>query len=313
MKARSFLQASIVGAGALIVTGCSGRGGHDAGPGDDVAAAGPSSGVQLRPNPAYASAAIVAVFDDPLLNAAPCTFEWRRNGDVIPGAESDGLDPSQFSRGDEIEVAVRAQDPGGATRRLAAKVRVQNTPPAVTNVYLDLSNDSGEPLLAAVVESADPDHDATENQYRWFRNGSPIVGESGATLALSRVQPGDRVEVEVVARDESSASLPMRSNEFSLANRPPGFSSQPNAPRAADTVFRYQAAAMDPDGDPLRFELVRGPEGMTVDTVGLVEWALPDGPTRQGDFPVQLRATDSRGGEATQDFTIHLGPAPGQG
>ena len=294
-------------AAAVWVCGCSGGGG---GSGERAGAAGgPASGVRLLPDPAYASARIEAVLDDPRLDADDCRFEWRRNGDVIAGAESEALDPSEFARGDEIEVAVLAPDgPGGATRRLGATVRVRNTPPTLTRIFLGITNDSGGPAVASTVESVDPDGDAPGYEYRWFANGVPIVGEGAAALPVARVARGDQVVVEVVARDGEDESLPMRSEPFAFTNRPPEISSQPNAPRAADDRFQYQAEGSDPDGDALRFELVAGPDGMTVDAAGSVSWPLPTGSLRDGDFPVRIRATDSRGGEATQDFTIHLDP-----
>lgn len=267
------------------------------------------AGVRLAPDPAYATARIAVIFDDPQFKEADCTFLWRRNGILIVGAETNGLDPSHISRGDEIAVAVTTRDPAsGESRTLNARVRVENTPPKLTRVSLLPDTSADASALRAIVECADQDGDVPTFDYRWFRDGEPVAGASGATLPLAGLKRGDRVVVEVVARDETSASVPLRNDPYTFSNQPPRFTSQPAAPRASDKAFQYQAAATDLDGDPLRYELVSGPSGMTVEPAGSVYWQLPTGELRRGAFPVRLRATDARGGEATQDFTIALDP-----
>ncbi|MFI5372847.1 MAG: Ig-like domain-containing protein [Candidatus Eisenbacteria bacterium] len=289
-------------AGALAISGCSGHAGGRAGVTEQH-----SIGLRLTPDPANASARIAVVFDDPHLQPAQCRYEWRRNGSLIADASTDGLDPTHFSKNDQIAVAVSAPDPaGGAVRTLTASVLVVNTPPKVVRVTLAFSTPSGAPEIQANVESVDPDGDAPTYTYRWLKDGAPIADASGSSLPLTHLARGDRVTVEVVARDDVSSSLPVRSEPMALDNRPPVFSSQPYAPRPTDVDFRYQATATDPDGDPLHYDLVDGPPGMLVDSSGSVYWLLPTGSLRHGDYPVRIRATDSKGGEATQDFTVHL-------
>jgi hypothetical protein len=293
-------------AGVLAIGGCSARTGGGA-----ATAAHHDFGVRLTPEPANAMARIAVVFEDPRLEPAKCRFQWRRNGSLIADAQTDGLDPSHFSKNDQIAVAVSAPDPSsGAVRTLHAAVRVENTPPKLTRVTLAVSTASGTPELQANVECVDPDGDVPTYTYRWLRNDAAMDGAAGPSLPLSRIAPGDRVALEVVARDDASSSSPVRSDAFNIENRPPQFSSQPVAPRAADVSFRYHAVATDPDGDPLRYSLVSGPIGMTVDASGNIYWPLPLGDSHRGAFPVRIRAIDAKGGEATQDFTISLDPPP---
>jgi hypothetical protein len=294
---------------ALLACGLLAWGCTPAGGGGKLARSRHDAGVSLSPDPAYASAQIAVVLDDPQLQSAQCRYRWRRNGVQIVDAEGSALDPRHFSRGDEIAVTVNASNPAsGVVRTLKATVRVANTPPKVTRITLLPATDSGTPLLQASFESVDQDRDELSYACRWFKNDVLIDGASGPSLPLARIARGDRVTVEVVAHDAESASAPMRSDPFTLENQPPQFTSQPIAPKPADTEFHYQAVAADPDRDPLRYELVSGPDGMTVDPAGSTYWRLPTGPLRSGSFPVRLRAIDSLGGEATQDFTISLDP-----
>jgi hypothetical protein len=291
--------------GVLLIAGCSNRAGTHA------ALAQHDPGLSLAPDPANSSSRIAVVFADERIHADQCRFEWRRNGGVIYDAVSDGLDPTNFSKNDEITVAVTTTDPGsGATKTLRAKVVVENSPPKIVSATLSPVTESGTAEIRANVEAVDPDHDTPTYTYRWFKNDAVVDNATGATLPMSGVARGDRVTVEVVAHDDVSASAPVRTQPFSIDNRPPVFSSQPMAPSPRDVSFQYHATATDPDGDALRYSLASGPDDMRVDPDGTVSWTLPTGDQRKGDFPVRLRATDSKGGEATQDFTIHLEPAP---
>jgi hypothetical protein len=65
--------------------------------------------------------------------------------------------------------------------------------------------------------------------------------------------------------------------------------------------YSYNVIASDEDGDILTFSILKGPAGMTVNgTSGQISWI----PESAGIFNVQLKISDGRGGEATQEFTI---------
>lgn len=92
------------------------------------------------------------------------------------------------------------------------------------------------------------------------------------------------------------------------ANQPPAFTSSAPASAAVGQVYQYQAAASDPDGDPLTFDLVSGPAGLVVDpTSGLVLWT----PTvdQAGSQSAVLRARDGQGGEVLQTITVTVDSA----
>src|SRR5262249_3809625 len=65
----------------------------------------------------------------------------------------------------------------------------------------------------------------------------------------------------------------------------------------------YQATAADPDGDPLTFAIVAGPDGLKIDAqTGAMSWS----PTAQqvGPHDVSVTVDDGKGGKATQSYTI---------
>jgi hypothetical protein len=285
----------------MVVAACSGT--SDKQDGEQAA----SNGVRLSPNPAYAASRIDVTFDDRWIDPATCRFVWKRNGAVIEEARAKALDSSNFSKGDIIAVEVLVEDSTGATpRKLSATVEVVNTPPKISGVTVVMTTATGKPEVQAVVQCTDPDGDGVTYRYRWFKNDGPLIGEDGPSLRPAELSRSDRVTVEVVADDGDSESPPVRSDVLQIENHPPQFSSQPVAPQPSDTTFRYQVTVVDPDRDPLSLELVSAPAGMTMGADGAVVWRLPSQKERQGEHRVSIKATDSKGGEAVQDFSLRF-------
>ncbi len=267
--------------------------------------------VRLVPDPSFAGARITVVFADRSLRPEQCRFEWRRNGVPIPGSSGDALEPGSFARGDHIEVLVIVPGAEGAPgRRLQAGVDVVNSPPTVMQVEVRPVLTSGRAELTAVPEAVDADGDSLTFAYRWFRNGQPIAPDAGAILPMKGLAVSDQITVEVVASDGRSTSPPLRSEAASVDNQAPEFTSSPTTPAPTDSVFRYQAAASDPDGDALHYELVAGPPGMTMTPAGQVTWRLPTGTDRNGEYSISLRALDPKGAAATQRFSLRLTTSP---
>jgi hypothetical protein len=263
--------------------------------------------MRLAPDPAFAGAQIVVAFGDPSARLDRYRYEWRKNGAVIPETNAPTLEPAEFAKGDRIEVT--ALGPGaGEDRRMRADVRVINTPPTITRVTVMPPATSDRAELCAVPEAIDRDGDSLTYKYRWFRNGRVIEGETGPRIPMASLALGERVAVEVVANDGESDSPPVRGETAPLQNRPPHFTSQPVVPGPADSVYHYQAVAIDEDQDALRYELVGGPPGMVVEPNGEVSWNIPKGTARGGEYAITIRAVDSKGAAATQQFTFRLAP-----
>lgn len=288
----------------LALAGCSGHAARRSDGG------GPATALRLAPSPPTVTAQLAAVLDVPHVDPNQCRYAWRLNHQEIYGATTGRLDPHQFRKGDLIGVVVTIPGPDGEPSKiLRTEARVANTPPVVRSARVTADPSNGGADLEASTDCWDPDGDPITCSYRWFRNGQPIEGETGVRLPAMSFTRGDRIAVQVVARDGEAGSEPMRSDPFTLDNRAPLFTAQPEQLPSDPGAFRYQARATDPDGDALHFELVKAPTGMTITPGGAIEWALPAPDARQGEYAVTIRATDSKGGEATQDFTIRLSAA----
>lgn len=113
-------------------------------------------------------------------------------------------------------------------------------------------------------------------------------------------------EVELLAVDDNGTEARQRFDLSVLAalpNQPPYFTSVAPGGARVGSLYRYAAAAVDPEFTALSWSLDAAPAGMSVDPdTGLVEWtpaaALPS------TVSVALRAVDAGGATATQGFDI---------
>ncbi len=86
-------------------------------------------------------------------------------------------------------------------------------------------------------------------------------------------------------------------------NRAPTFRSNPKLQVAQGALYQYDAIAIDLDREPLSYQLIAGPSGMTIDALGRVRWQTSL-TTPLGGREVSLRVSDALGGEAIQTYTM---------
>ena len=84
-------------------------------------------------------------------------------------------------------------------------------------------------------------------------------------------------------------------------NRGPVLTSQPPDVVAGGAPFTYQIRAQDSDGGTIRYELLQGPAGMTVDAAGLVRWNASFLGGR-----AKVLITDGQGGRLIHGFQIEV-------
>lgn len=168
----------------------------------------------------------------------------------------------------------------------------------------------GQPY-AYLLRATDSDGDALAAQGLRLPAGATLVEgisvagslEAGVTWTPAAEQTGAQ-EFILAVRDTAGASVAQRFFVTVRANEPPTITSAPRTNATPEVTYRYAVVASDPNGDPLAYELVTGPAGMVVDGLGRVSW-LPLA-TQLGPQPVRLAVQDGFGGEAVQEFVVHV-------
>ncbi|WP_261858900.1 putative Ig domain-containing protein [Photobacterium sanguinicancri] len=129
------------------------------------------------------------------------------------------------------------------------------------------------------VKATDPDGDALTYTLTRYPEGM-TVSQSGLIewTVPENIQPST-YSVSIAVNDgfdsvEQSYTIKI---ETGSNNQPPVITSQPVTSVVAGTDYRYQVIANDPDKDSLAFRLISSPQGMTISSTGLVQWAVPAG------------------------------------
>jgi hypothetical protein len=215
---------------------------------------------------------------DPDGDAVRLTYHWFIDGRRYQSGENHALVLPERSKGALVELEVVPNDgrlDGAASH---ARVQVGNRSPAVLDLLLEPGLEitvEDEPAASARVE--DPDRDPVEVRYRWLVNGL-AVGATQSKLTRRHFRRGDIIQLEAVASDGDDESEPLRSPEIHVVNSPPSIVSAPEK-IDEDGTFRYAVAVEDADDDRrLRYRLLEGPTGMTLDWLsGELTWAPSNG------------------------------------
>jgi hypothetical protein len=231
-------------------------------------------------------------------------LEWRHGGRVIARGARTTVAPEGLAKGDEVVVFVTATDGRATSDPRRASVTVGNTAPLIRAFYLAPDGEiaPGQQVTAAP-QAADPDGDALEYEFAWLLNGQPVRGADGAVFDTSELKRGERLQAHVRVTDGEAWSPIAESMTLTLANRAPRFGALPPID-AANGAFGVELAAEDPDGDrSLRFRLLEGPQGMSVDPVsGRVSWR--PGSDTIGTHAVEVAVADAYGAESAMRFEL---------
>jgi hypothetical protein len=257
--------------------------------------AGPALSVTILPEAPTRSTDLKAVCSrtDGIL------YRWEQNGQVVPGEEGAILTAGKrFSKGDAITVTVRDQ---GMTA--SATITIGNSLPTVTSVTLRPEVISRGIDINATPEAHDADGDPVQFVYAWFVNGTELP-ETGAVLGGDRFKRGDTVSLSVTPSDGEGTGAPLMTKPLVIQNAPPRFISTPPSEFQSD-VYRYQAAAEDPDSDPLTYILLAAPPGMSVDVQSGVI-ALQIKKELAGTHQIEIAVQDAFGAKASQSYSLVL-------
>ncbi|TWT56318.1 tRNA nuclease WapA precursor [Allorhodopirellula solitaria] len=153
----------------------------------------------------------------------------------------------------------------------------------------DLNEDGNPDLIATIPDQGVVSVFYGRGQNQFAKVQNIRVGDRPGAIELADADEDGRVDLVVSNTGDDTVSV--------IYNR-----LDPNE------VYRYDSDAIDPDDDPLTYEIVDGPGGMFVNSqTGEVFWAAS--PDQVGQHDVTVSADDGRGGVATQSFKIDVQPA----
>ena len=134
--------------------------------------------------------------------------------------------------------------------------------------------------------------------------GLSVDADGLVTWTPAAGQIGQFVVTLIVTDANGTSAIESFELDVLAENNAPVINSFAPAEHFAGEEFQYDVLVNDADFDPLRFELVNGPAGATIDAFGRIRWATNNDLIGTHDF--EILVTDPRGGEATQSFTLNV-------
>lgn len=202
------------------------------------------------------------------------TYEWRRNGAVIPGETDFQLAASHTAKGDLIEVTARASS-GGIDVVLTAANRIINSPPEIENVFITPAVAYTTDVLHFDPSISDPDNEPFQVSFAWIKDGGAIPGATGSALPASQHRRDDIVTASVTV-DDGTDTVTAEAT-ITIQDSPPRVSAiSPPATASVGDTIGFGTQLYDPDGDPtddVTLKIAYGPGNMQIDQgTGTVTW-----------------------------------------
>ncbi|WP_189525243.1 putative Ig domain-containing protein [Nostoc sp. 'Peltigera membranacea cyanobiont' 232] len=235
---------------------------------------------------------------------------WSLVSDTVPPPQGMVIDeetgtivwqPTANQIGDTT-VRVQATDIYGAynVQEFTIHVNGINSPPKFVSTPITIAGVGQGYSYQAL--ATDPENDALIFTLGSKPSGMTITKDGLIQWTPTANQVG-KYDIQVIATDDQGAST---NQTYTLiagttpVNHPPVISSTPVFLAAVGHAYNYQVAATDADNNPITYQLLSAPDGMTIDAnTGLLTWANPVA----GSYQVVVGADDGKDG-AAQGFTL---------
>ncbi|GAB5558943.1 MAG: hypothetical protein SynsKO_05900 [Synoicihabitans sp.] len=149
------------------------------------------------------------------------TYQWRKNGEAIPGATGPELNLGSVDVSDEGNYDVEVRNIVGSIFSEEAFLTV-NVAPSITSQPQAQTVVSGTEVTFAVTATAKP-----EETYQWRKNGVAIPGATGPELNLGSVDVSDEGNYDVEVSNIVGSVF--SEGAFLTVNVAPSITSQPQA------------------------------------------------------------------------------------
>ena len=194
----------------------------------------------------------------------------------------------------------KAEEPASVDKP-AVPIAGEGFQAAVAKAKLQLASVDNKDTVKVIVEkTTGADNREITYMYEWSINGQPAGSGSDSVSGFKR---GDKIAVKITPFDGEKRGKP-RTLTLDVQNTTPKVS-ESKEPKYDGKIFTAQINASDPDGDELSYELLSGPQGMTIDNKrGTLNWPVKD--NNGGDYPINVKITDGHGGEVIYQLTATI-------
>lgn len=220
----------------------------------------PLATATLSPDPPTTDQTLVATWSASDRDGDPVTVDRWWTVDAVRVADDvDVLDGSAFSKGQAVAFHVLPNDGLVAGPETVATTIVADTAPVVDAAVVEPSDlDVTKVASCAPIGWTDADGDAPAFTVAWFVDG--VLESTALTLSAPDFERDDTVYC-VLTPDTGVAGVPVTSPAVVVANAPPTPSIAAIEPAAPiwgwdDLLCTLDAAATDPDGDPVTYSAV---------------------------------------------------------
>ncbi|MEA5446013.1 putative Ig domain-containing protein, partial [Gammaproteobacteria bacterium AB-CW1] len=248
---------------------------------------------------------------DPISLSATSLPAWLNFDDNGDGSGELWGTPSDADVGDH-GVQILAEDGVGGEAVQSFTVSVEaNLPPEITSHAVTEADESL--LYEYEVAATDPDGDPISLSAPVMPAWLSFSDNGDGTGLLYGTPGGAHVGVHDVQIEAADGRGGEDVQAFSVTvreNQSPEFTSMPVKEGDEQRIYNYTVSATDEDGDTVALSLEAGPAWMSfsqdVDEPGSAEGTLSGTPPEPGDWSVELRADDGRGGQDDQIFIVTI-------
>jgi|GEM_PF-1814952 len=198
--------------------------------------------ITTQPRDTTVNAGSAASFSVDVTGTAPMSYQWKRDGAVIPGATGASyLLPSVAALDSAARFTVVVSNQAGSVESRQARIQVR-VGPSITAQPQDQTVDEGGAVTFSVSATG-----TGPLSYQWERDGTPIAGATAAAYVLSPVAATDSTALFTVAVSNQVGTVVSRQARIAVRTAP-AIVAQPTAQSVLSGVpARFVVEAAGPD------------------------------------------------------------------
>ncbi len=233
----------------------------------------------------------------------PITYAVKWFVNNINIGEGMSLHSDDIRKGDRVHAVITPHDGKESGEPFTtSELIIANTPPRIISVQYAPESvfvTTPQVVLSATVD--DPDRDSMRVIVHWVVGDDVINDTSNVFKVQKHGLKKHDVVIGVAFVDDGEARSDPFEFELHIANAPPTFRTAIDSVKSRSDSIYYPLPIYDPDGDPVTFQLLSAPQGISIDPAkGIVYGNAGELKT----FEVSVRATDSEGAYIEARFTL---------